>query len=274
MGKKNGIYVKPDVKPCIMIKSFLELLKSPTNQFKQTLKTKKSDMKMKGIYAIMTNKTNGLVTNENMSNKDFKNVKLIHSSYDSLISILNRYMNKMDIDATDNYTIKKIFENERYNKINKVKIDIIAKKSIKEEFLDKTRQLSGAEFYIDKGEKFDYNKRQIVIGNLNGRNSDFNHYVFNLPYKWKDDQTQTNKFLKYIEDEPKINLVTPNLRGDQAKISWLNEAMTKITNPKEGLDMSAGIFTNSSGATFKATECIEDNIEINNSSIIMRQVFW
>lgn len=119
----------------------------------------------------------------------------------------------------------------------KVKIDIIAKKSKKEEFLDKTKHLAGSEFYIDKGDNFEYNKRQVVIGNLNGRNSDFNYYVFNLPYKWSDDKRQTDKFFKFIEEEPKIKFVTPNLRGDQAKISWLNEAMNKITNPKEGLDL-------------------------------------
>ncbi|MFC5196608.1 AAA domain-containing protein [Bizionia hallyeonensis] len=119
----------------------------------------------------------------------------------------------------------------------KVKIDIIAKKSKKEEFLDKTRQIAGSEFYIDRGDKFEYKKRQVVIGNLNGRNSDYNYYVFNLPYKWSDDKRQTDKFFKFIEEEPKIKFVTPNLRGDQAKISWLNEAMNKITNPKEGLDL-------------------------------------
>lgn len=119
----------------------------------------------------------------------------------------------------------------------KVKIDIIAKKSKKEEFLDKTKHLAGSEFYIDKGDNFEYNKRQVAIGNLNGRNSDFNYYVFNLPYKWASDKKQTDMFFKFIDDEPKIKFVTPNLRGDQAKISWLNEAMNKITNPKEGLDL-------------------------------------
>ncbi|UAB82267.1 AAA family ATPase [Marixanthomonas sp. SCSIO 43207] len=119
----------------------------------------------------------------------------------------------------------------------KVKIDIVAKKSKKEEFLDKTKQIAGAEFYIDKGNKFEYKKRQVVIGNLNGRNSDYNHYVFNLPYQWPNEKRQTDKFFKFIEEEPKIKSVTPNLRGDQAKISWLHEAMNKITNPKEGLDL-------------------------------------
>ena len=119
----------------------------------------------------------------------------------------------------------------------KVKIEIIAKKSKKEEFLDKTMQIAGSEFYIDKGDNFKYNERQVVIGNLNGKISDFNYYVFNLPYKWPDDKRQTDKFFKFIKEGPEIKSVTPNLRGDQAKISWLNEAMNKITNPKEGIDL-------------------------------------
>lgn len=118
----------------------------------------------------------------------------------------------------------------------KVKIDVISKKTLKEEFEEKTKQLAGAEFYIDKGESFDYKKRRIEMGNLNGRNSDFNHYVFNLPYKWASDKKQTDKFLNFIDDDPEIKTVMPNLRGDQAKVSWLREAMNKITNPKEGLD--------------------------------------
>ena len=50
------------------------------------------------------------------------------------------------------------------------------------------------------------------------------------------EKEQTDKFLKYIDEEPKIDKVIPNLRGDQAKISWLNEAMNKVNNPQEGLD--------------------------------------
>ncbi|WP_196889846.1 AAA domain-containing protein [Aureivirga sp. CE67] len=150
---------------------------------------------------------------------DFSDLKLKHEK----IKSLNRF-NIILTPLNDDFKFK-------------VKIDIIAKKSKREEFLDKTRQIASSEFYIDKGDKFEYKKRQIVIGNLNGRKSDYNHYVFNLPYKWPNDKRQTDKFFKFIEEEPKIKFVTPNLRGDQAKISWLNEAMSKITNPKEGLDL-------------------------------------
>ncbi|MBE9467945.1 MAG: AAA family ATPase [Bacteroidetes bacterium] len=118
----------------------------------------------------------------------------------------------------------------------KVKIELITKKSKKQEFLEKIKTLSGVEFQLDKGDKFDFNKRHLVIGNLAARNSNLNNLVFNLPYKWKDEKKQTDKFLKYIDEEPKINKVIPNLRGDQAKISWLNEAMNKVNNPQEGLD--------------------------------------
>lgn len=153
---------------------------------------------------------------------DFTNFKELNERFSKVKKLGNFHIVKSPLD--DDFKFK-------------VKIDIIAKKSKKEEFLDKTRQIAGSEFYIDKGDKFEYKKRQVVIGNLNGRNSDYNYYVFNLPYKRSDDKRQTDKFFNFIEEEPKIKFVTPNLRGDQAKISWLKEAMNKITNPKEGLDL-------------------------------------
>lgn len=153
---------------------------------------------------------------------DFTNFKELNERFYKVKNLGNFHILKSPLD--DDFKFK-------------VKLDIIAKKSKKEEFLDKTRQIAGSEFHIDRGEKFEYKKRNVVIGNLNGRNSDYNYYVFNLPYKWSDDKRQTDQFFKFIEEEPKIKFVTPNLRGDQAKISWLNEAMNKITNPKEGLDL-------------------------------------
>jgi hypothetical protein len=117
----------------------------------------------------------------------------------------------------------------------KVKTDLIAKKSKKEEFNDKLKGLAGVEFQINisnEGSK----PKHITIGNLASRNSDYYNLVFNLPYKWEDEKKQTNKFLEFIEEEPFIDIVLPNLRGDQAKISWLSEAMEKINNPINGID--------------------------------------
>ncbi len=118
----------------------------------------------------------------------------------------------------------------------KVRVDIKSKKTKKEEFQDKIKSLSGVEFHIEletKKKKNDY----IVIGNLASGKSDYTSLVFNLPYKSKDEKKQTDSFLKFIESEPKISKVIPNLRGDQAKLSWLSDAMHKINNPpNEGLD--------------------------------------
>ncbi|MFD2540748.1 AAA domain-containing protein [Lacinutrix gracilariae] len=153
---------------------------------------------------------------------DFTNFKELNERFYKVKNLGNFHIVKSPLD--DNFKFK-------------VKIDIIAKKSKKEEFLDKTKQISGSEFTIDKGEKFDYKERFVAIGNLNGKYSDYNNYIFNLPYHGPNDKAQTKRFLKFIEEEPKIKFVTPNLRGDKAKISWLNEAMNKITNPKGGLDL-------------------------------------
>jgi len=145
--------------------------------------------------------------------------------------LVNRY-NK--ITALNNFNAVKSPLDNDFN--FKVRTELIAKKSKTQEFLEKIKNLSGVEFQLDKGEKFDFNKRHLVIGNLASRNSNLNNLVFNLPYKWKDEKKQTDKFLKYIDEEPRIDKVIPNLRGDQAKISWLNEAMNKVNNPQEGLD--------------------------------------
>jgi len=118
----------------------------------------------------------------------------------------------------------------------KVKTDLIAKKSRKEEFEDKLKSLAGVEFQIELETENSKRKKFSPIGNLAARNSDYNSLVFNLPYKWKDEKKQTDTFLKFIDEKPRIEKVIPNLRGVQAKISWLSEAMNKVNNPQEGLD--------------------------------------
>jgi hypothetical protein len=118
----------------------------------------------------------------------------------------------------------------------KVKTNLIAKKSQKEEFEDKLKSLAGVEFQIAVENLETGRRKYHTIGNLAARNSDYNNLVFNLPYKWPDEIEQTESFLKFIDEEPRVETVIPNLRGDQAKISWLSEAMQKVNNPQEGLD--------------------------------------
>lgn len=118
----------------------------------------------------------------------------------------------------------------------KVRVNLIAKKSQKEAFLDRIRELAGVEFQVDISKEDDQKRKFLTIGNLASRNSDFNNLVFNLPYKFKDEIKQTDKFIEFIESRPVIKNVIPNLRGEQAKISWLSEAMEKLNNPNGPLD--------------------------------------
>lgn len=184
---------------------------------------------------------------------DFLDFNDLKQKYKKISSLSNFHIVKSPLD--DDFKFK-------------VKTELIAKKSIKQEFSDKLKYLAGAEFGIDRGDKFDYKKRFVTIGNLAGRKSGYNNLVFNLPYKWKDEKKQTNKFLTFIEDKPKFNFVIPNLRGDQAKISWLNQAMNKITNPQEGLDtkpvnekLKDFIFDSSKAEEIFRANVLEENSE-------------
>lgn len=116
----------------------------------------------------------------------------------------------------------------------KVKLLPIAQKSKREIFEEKLKDLSRVEFYVkrelDKLKKYE----KITIGNLLYGKSSYKSLVFNLPYK--RNSRQIEKFKEYIKSKPNIQNVTPNLRGDEVKISWLNDAMTKVFDPHEGLD--------------------------------------
>ncbi|MGB1218119.1 MAG: AAA domain-containing protein, partial [Saprospiraceae bacterium] len=88
---------------------------------------------------------------------------------------------------------------------------------------------------VEKSKKRIY----YTIGNLNYYKSSFDELVLQLPYKYKDEKKEAKKTLAYLEDSPEISHLTPNLIGDKFKISWLREAMDKVTSPKESLDKKA-----------------------------------
>lgn len=69
----------------------------------------------------------------------------------------------------------------------------------------------------------------VFIGNLNGRESTERELVFSIPYRWKDDQKKAKPILKLFEDENfKFDYVKANLKGDEVKLLWLNEAVAKL----------------------------------------------
>jgi len=74
------------------------------------------------------------------------------------------------------------------------------------------------------------NKSEILfIGNLNGKESTERELVFSIPYRWKDDQKKAKGILKLCDDENfQMDCVKANLRGDEVKLSWLDEAIKKL----------------------------------------------
>ena len=113
----------------------------------------------------------------------------------------------------------------------KVKTNLVKNKTEKEILAERIGGLRNAEFQIEI-ESESKRREFLPIGSLSGNESDTSSLVFTLPIRFKQDQKKAADLLQYIEDnEPKIRKVEPNLRGDQAKISWLLGAMNKISNP-------------------------------------------
>ena len=110
----------------------------------------------------------------------------------------------------------------------KVKTNLLKNKTDKQIFLERISDLANVEFQIAVGEK-----KYLQIGKLNTHESDFSSLVFSISLRSKEEQKAATKLLEFIGENKPINHVEPNLRGDQAKIGWLQTAMRKITNPTD-----------------------------------------
>ena len=122
----------------------------------------------------------------------------------------------------------------------KVKVDITAKKNKNQIYLEKLKYLNGAEFQISKvgGARIKNWKDGLSLGVFNSYESDLTSLMFNLSLRFKSDKKIAKALLAFFKNKDvlDVNYVIPNLRGDQAKISWLYKAMEKINNPKNVLD--------------------------------------
>lgn len=113
--------------------------------------------------------------------------------------------------------------------INKLKIKIrfyrAEKKADINSFEYKKEKLKNTEFVT----KAKSGNREVYIGNLSGRESTEKTLVFSIPFRWKEDKKKATDFLKISENEDfKISFVKANLRGDEMKLSWLDEAVKKL----------------------------------------------
>ena len=226
----------------------------------------KSENSLEKLYSLY-NELSSIFNPEKISSNvvmvfvPFSSDVVFESNFDDEFWLkLKRELYSLDFDASASQTSETIyfeFSNSeelknRFNQINrldsafkvilypfntnfefKVKTNLIAKKSQKIIFQERLKALSSEQFTVcSDGEKND----SVIIGNLSHRNSDYNNLVFDLPCKHDEDVLNKDKLLDYLEDKPILKFVKPNLHGDQAKLSWLNEAMNKVNNPIDKLD--------------------------------------
>ena len=109
----------------------------------------------------------------------------------------------------------------------KVRFFQTEKKNKLDSFEYKKEKLKNVEFVTRTVVK---NKSEYVfVGNLSGRESTERELVLTIPFRWKDDQKKAKTILKLFEDENfKMEYVRANLKGDEVKLSWLDEAVKKL----------------------------------------------
>lgn len=115
----------------------------------------------------------------------------------------------------------------------KVKVNLIAKKTEKELFLEKLKRLRGAEFVVEVGEEGKRKPRLQFLGKLNGYESDLQKISLYIPNYFPGDKKKAKEVLKFLDSEapPEIKFIRANLTGDRTKVGWLQNAVEKISNP-------------------------------------------
>lgn len=170
--------------------------------------------------------------NENFWNNvktDLYGLDISTSPKDNLLFIdftdFDKLQQKLDqLEESDRFKIVKADIN---NMSFMVQFYRVEKKNKLESFNYKKDKLKNVEFVTKVMIK---NKSEnVFIGNLSGRESTEHELVFSIPYRWKDDQKKAKTILKLFEDENfEMEYVRANLKGDEIKLSWLDEAIKKL----------------------------------------------
>lgn len=116
----------------------------------------------------------------------------------------------------------------------KVKTNLIKNKTDKQLFYERLENLRGVDFQFALPAKEGVKRAEYLpIGKLMANESDLTSLVFSISLRKKDEKAAAKKLLEYTDEKLPIPTVEPNLKGDQAKISWLVQAMAKISNPSD-----------------------------------------
>lgn len=142
---------------------------------------------------------------------DFTNFDTLQQRLDELEESDRFKLVKADINSMS--FMVRFFQTEKKNKLDS--------------FEYKKEKLKNVEFVTRVVIK---NKSEnVFVGNLSGRESTERELVLSIPYRWKDDQKKAKTILKLFEDENfKMEYVRANLKGDEVKLSWLDEAVKKL----------------------------------------------
>jgi DNA polymerase III delta prime subunit len=123
---------------------------------------------------------------------------------------------------------------DRPDFVFKVKTNLIKNKSDKQLFYERLENLRGVDFQFALPAKEGVKRTEYLpIGKLMANESDLTSLVFSIPLRRKDEKAAAKKLLEYTDEKLPIPSVEPNLKGDQAKIGWLVQAMAKLSNPTE-----------------------------------------
>lgn len=123
---------------------------------------------------------------------------------------------------------------DRPDFVFKVKTNLIKNKSDKQIFYERLENLRGVDFQFALPAKEGVKRAEYLpIGKLMANESDLTSLVFSIPLRRKDEKAAAKKLREYTDEKLPILSVEPNLKGDQAKIGWLVQAMGKLSNPTE-----------------------------------------
>lgn len=115
----------------------------------------------------------------------------------------------------------------------KVTTHLTARKTAQQIFRENLEKLNGADFvyaYREELEEGEKPKRPVFIpvGKLNSYESSMDKLVLYLNNVFAEDKKAAELFLKFYQKHPRFNAIQANLVGDNAKVSWLRDAMNKL----------------------------------------------
>ena len=153
---------------------------------------------------------------------DANNFKNLYFEFETVDDLLEKYNAIANIGK---FEIVKSPEDEDFK--FKVKTNIISKKTIKQIFKERIDKLAGASFVCVIN---DNNGREILqpIGQLHASSTTMSKLVLHIPNFTDEEQKLAKSILHFLNSRPEIKKVRANLRGDEAKIEWLQQAMDKI----------------------------------------------